>query len=631
MDLDTSAPLAPGIVFAREYQIVRKLAEGGMGVVYVALQLGTMKQRALKVMRPAIVKDPRNRERFLLEARAGASLQTDHVVDVIGAGIDEATGAPWLAMELLEGETLAEAVEKRGPIPMRDARECLDQLRHALAAAHAAGLVHRDLKPENLFLATPRRADARFTLKVLDFGIAKTLDGVTAAETKTAAGSPLWMTPEQANAQPVSTATDVWPLGLIAFWMLTGRYYWESPYGSASTLVALLTEILVTPMEAPSARASRSGAASRLPFGFDEWFARCVVREPAQRFRDGGEALRALLDVLDRHLASAQGAELFPTVASQPDAIAASWQPSTPTPRASLPQTVASMTGAQAPVSAPPGVWTPQPNTPWAGANATPQPSAPWSAAANSAPGAVAPWNAQSAGSLATPQYAAPPAGSASRTTRIVAVAVVTALLSGAGVTAWIFHARAPVSANATAAPSAIPPAHSAMNPAPPIAAPSIAPPAPAAVPATPTEQAPAAAAQPTPARPSAPVRARASQPARNASQPMPSVASIGSGNTTSMPAPHPTPASSPSGSRRVPAVSSRTTAIASLCDTADRFEASGNHAAAQQIRASAWNYLRSIESQARTMYAADPGSAEVLRAAAAEERAYLTARLGHP
>ena len=574
VSVDLTSSLAPGSTFAREYQIVRPLAQGGMGVVYVALQLGTMKERALKVMRPSLVQDPRNRERFLLEARAGAALRTDHVVDVIGAGIDEATGAPWIAMELLEGETLAAAVERRGAFSVRDARECFDQLRHALAAAHGAGLVHRDLKPENIFLATPRRADVQFTLKVLDFGIAKTLDGHTAAATSTSAGSPLWMTPEQANAQPVSTATDVWPLGLIAFWMLTGRYFWESPYGAGVTLAALLTEILIMPIEAPSVRAARSGVAARLPQGFDAWFARCVAREPSQRFREGNEALAALIALIDgQHAATAFSA----TIATNPGAV----QPN------ALPATVAASNAfAQYASSNAPSAWSGSP------------------------PGTQAPW---SGAPPVTGPVAQSPTPSASAGTRslIFGVFAVGAIASGLVAARMNDHrsAAAPSVTPAPAYPSA------PMYPSyPTMPATSAVPPPQPVQPPQPTL---AIAPSPTPAASIAPRPA----PTRTIAPPRTHTAPVASAPAPTTPAP----------SSVHPPITGRTAAIASLCDTADRLDASGNHAAAQQIRASAWGHLRSIESQVHAMQTSDPTTANALGAAATEERAYLTARLGHP
>jgi serine/threonine protein kinase len=165
--------LLPGSVFAADFRIVRRLSQGGMGTVFVAEQLSTGKPRALKLMLPQLVADPVLRMRFAQEARIGSQIDSEHVVEVVGAGVDAATGMPWLAMELLRGEDLSQVIAHRGAMPVGEVLAVFEQLCHALGAAHAAGIVHRDLKPENLFLAEARRAGAAFTLKVLDFGIAK--------------------------------------------------------------------------------------------------------------------------------------------------------------------------------------------------------------------------------------------------------------------------------------------------------------------------------------------------------------------------------------------------------------------------------------------------------------------------
>jgi len=145
--------LEPGSVFGGEYRIVRPLSAGGMGAVYVAEQQSTGKLRAVKLMHPALLADTRLRERFEQEARVGALIKSDHVVQVLGAGVDAATGVPWLSMELLEGEDLAAFLRRHGPVHPRELYEIFRQVGHALAAAHAVGVVHRDLKPENIFLA----------------------------------------------------------------------------------------------------------------------------------------------------------------------------------------------------------------------------------------------------------------------------------------------------------------------------------------------------------------------------------------------------------------------------------------------------------------------------------------------
>lgn len=290
--------LESGQVFAGDFEVLRPLAEGGMGAVYVARQRSTGHERALKVMHASIAADALSRAKFEQEARVGARVESDHVVQVVAAGYDEPTSTPWLAMELLRGEDLASLLRRRGGLPVGEARMVLSQVGHALSAAHRIGLVHRDLKPENVFVAESRRTDNVFTVKVLDFGIAKLLqENRTAATATTAMGSPLWMSPEQTERQgKISPATDVWAYGLVAFASLTGRSYWLSAEDETATMHAILREILIEPLEPASRRAASRGAT--LPEGFDGWFSRCVARDAAQRFRDGGEACAALMPLL---------------------------------------------------------------------------------------------------------------------------------------------------------------------------------------------------------------------------------------------------------------------------------------------------------------------------------------------
>ena len=264
--------LTPGTLFARDFQVIGLLAEGGMGAVYVVEQVSTGKRRALKIMLPALVEDRRARERFAMEARIGAQIASEHVVEVVAAGIDEATQTPWLAMELLEGQDVHQLLRVRGRLPVEETIELLQQLGEGLGPAHAKGIVHRDLKPENLFVAVSRRRGVPFTLKILDFGIAKlTQESRSTASATAAIGSPMWMAPEQTEqSAQLRPATDVWAIGLIAFHLLTGRYYWRVANDPEVRLTALFTEVLVTPLDPPSVRAAQAGLSHLLPPGFDK-------------------------------------------------------------------------------------------------------------------------------------------------------------------------------------------------------------------------------------------------------------------------------------------------------------------------------------------------------------------------
>ncbi|MBM4363132.1 MAG: serine/threonine protein kinase, partial [Deltaproteobacteria bacterium] len=304
-------PLTPGTLFAGDFEIVRLLAEGGMGSVYVALQRSTGKERALKILQSSLAADARVRERFEREARAGSQVDSEHVVEVVGAGIDAATGTPWLAMELLRGEDLGTHIERRGPLPLPDALEVLRQLCHGLSAAHATGLVHRDLKPENVYLAASRHVGVPFTVKLLDFGIAKVVRE-TRHDVTDAVGTPTWMAPEQTEAgRPISPATDVWALGLIAYALLTARPYWRAANSPDSSAMAILREVVFEPMEPASVR-SRDLGGPPLPDGFDAWFGRCLSRDPAGRFPHA----RAALAALERALGPAAVAETTSFVAT---------------------------------------------------------------------------------------------------------------------------------------------------------------------------------------------------------------------------------------------------------------------------------------------------------------------------
>ncbi|MBI4956833.1 MAG: serine/threonine protein kinase [Myxococcales bacterium] len=314
----TVAALEAGSIVAG-YRVVGPLAAGAMGAVYVAEQLATKKQRALKVMQPALVEDDKARERFAQEAQIGAGLESEHIVEVIDAGIDAARGTPWLAMELLKGETVAARVAREGPLPVGVVRELFAQLCHALGAAHDRGIVHRDLKPENLFLAAPRREGVPFTLKVLDFGIAKMVSEAQTHFTG-AIGTPLFMAPEQmVPGRRVAPATDVWALGLIAFRLLTGEHYWRAARHESPTAMMLLNEVANLPLEPASVRARELGAEELVPEGFDAWFARAVTRDLDDRFRDARAARSALEPVLAacREGASAPRAPRAPRAAAQ--------------------------------------------------------------------------------------------------------------------------------------------------------------------------------------------------------------------------------------------------------------------------------------------------------------------------
>lgn len=311
----TSAALAAGTLVGEAYRVLRPLAEGGMGTVYEVLQVATGARRALKVMHGRFTQDEGLRARFVREARLAASIPSDHIAQVLDAGHDEDSGVLYIVMELLEGTTLSRESRRRGAFAWSDVLEILRQVAHALGAAHDLAIVHRDLKPANIFLSPSRHASGAVTVKVLDFGIAKAVEG-SGESTGVLLGTPSWMAPEQTISDvPIGPQTDVWAMGLLTYLLLTGKHYFPSANVANATPAALLREVVIDPMGPASERASRADRGDRLPKGFDAWFARCLDREPSRRFPDA----RATYEALAR-LPAPSPAPPVPTFAEDPPA-----------------------------------------------------------------------------------------------------------------------------------------------------------------------------------------------------------------------------------------------------------------------------------------------------------------------
>jgi serine/threonine-protein kinase len=281
------APVQEGDLLAGKYRVEKVLGFGGMGVVVSAFR-GDLEQRvAVKFLSQAAAERPDAAERFRREARAAAKIKSEHVARVLDVGTLD-TGLPYMVMEFLEGNDIAEELRQLERLPIADAVEFVLQAIEALAEAHAAGVVHRDLKPGNLFLA--RRADGTRRVKVLDFGISKALSGTSVEElslTKTAAliGSPLYMAPEQMrSAKDVDTRADIWSLGAMLYEMLTG----QPPYlgESIPQLCAALLHDDPIPL-----RQHRP----EIPEGLDHAVLRCLMKDRNQRFPNVFELGRALL------------------------------------------------------------------------------------------------------------------------------------------------------------------------------------------------------------------------------------------------------------------------------------------------------------------------------------------------
>lgn len=282
--------LTAGYAIAGKYRLVAPLGRGAMGEVWRAEHALLKSALAIKVLHPQHLTgnegDVRGlMERFFREARATAALRSPHVVQILDFGQDGAV--PFIAMELLEGETLEQRIEKTRTLSPRETSAVITQVARAMEKAHEASIVHRDLKPANVFLVRSFEGEL---VKVLDFGIAKVASGPTgsrATQIGATVGTPAYMSPEQVQAsRALDHRADLWSLAVIAFECLTGQLPFEG-----DSFGALVLAICVHPPPRPSAKGA-------VPPGFDAWFTKAVSRNPDERFqsaKDLADSLRAVL------------------------------------------------------------------------------------------------------------------------------------------------------------------------------------------------------------------------------------------------------------------------------------------------------------------------------------------------
>ena len=260
------------------FEVGALIGRGGMGVVYMARDTRLDRFVAIKVLPPERVTDPDRERRFVQEARAASALNHPHIVTIYD--ISSAADVPFIAMEYVNGRTLADAIGRRG-LPMRELLRLAAQIADALAAAHAHGIVHRDLKPGNV-IVTPEGM-----VKVLYFGLAKLVEVVAEDDSTATAvdrlktmegqivGTPSYMSPEQALGRPVDARTDVFAFGSVLYEMVTGRRAFEGP----NTYSALA---MVVDRDPVPARALRKDVTRDL----ERIIELCLKKDPARRFQN---------------------------------------------------------------------------------------------------------------------------------------------------------------------------------------------------------------------------------------------------------------------------------------------------------------------------------------------------------
>jgi serine/threonine-protein kinase len=273
----------PGSIIANRYRLTRKLGQGGMGSVWQVEDRVLRIDVALKLVDPLESTDIL--ARFEREAHAAARLRSTHIVHINDYGIDQASGTPYIAMDLLEGEDLSNLLRRHKRLAFEHTRRILLQVAQALRLAHEKKIVHRDLKPDNVFIA--REGDLEI-VKVLDFGIAKRLDTrsvISNLETQAGQvlGTPHYMSPEQAQAKRnIDYRTDIWSFGVIAYECVTGQRPFDEQ-NPAAVIVKICGESRPVPSQVVP-----------VPAGFDAWFARAVARDRDERFSSIEEAAALL-------------------------------------------------------------------------------------------------------------------------------------------------------------------------------------------------------------------------------------------------------------------------------------------------------------------------------------------------
>jgi len=285
---DDEPPLAPGTVLAERYRIHDLVGRGGMGAVYRAEHLALGNTVAVKVLRPSHGAQADIVRRFQREAVAASQIRHPGIVEVTDFGRTP-DGRFYLAMELVEGETLGRRLARLGPLPPVEAMALVRELARALGAAHARGIYHRDIKPENVLLARDGSA------KLADFGIARLAEGPRDAR-ETAAGlifgTPHYMSPEQAAGQRQDGRSDVYALGVLLFELLTGA----PPYLGASA-----THVLAAHLLSPVPHLPAQGSHGPIPPALADLVARMMAKTAAERPGSMAEVEASLEAVLAGH------------------------------------------------------------------------------------------------------------------------------------------------------------------------------------------------------------------------------------------------------------------------------------------------------------------------------------------
>src|SRR4051812_11742432 len=267
---------------AGEYSLDRELGRGGMGVVYLAREVRLARPVAIKVLPRELARRADLRDAFLHEAQTAARLTHPNIVPVYAAG--ERAGYAYIVMAYVDGITLGERIRTRGPLLPGQAARVLREVAWALAYAHGAGIVHRDVSAENILLE--RGTDRAI---VMDFGIASAMQTSALASDGRVMGNAHYVSPEQAAGEPLDARSDLYSLGIVGFYALTGRL----PFDGPTPQIVVMKQLSVA---APPIASVATAVPPRLAQAVD----RCLAKDPARRYR-GAEAFAEAIDLAFEH------------------------------------------------------------------------------------------------------------------------------------------------------------------------------------------------------------------------------------------------------------------------------------------------------------------------------------------
>lgn len=271
----TSAPDCNiGKLLQNRYRLTQRIGQGGMGIVYRAEHLALGTELAVKILGQDAPRNSDSVARFHREASIAARLAHPNIVSARDFGLTK-DGAPFLVMDLVEGQSLEERIEQRGPLSILDTCILLRQIADALAMAHEAGVIHRDIKPANVMVESRQRGtDSQTTARITDFGLAAFQDPKqpTPATAGLIFATPAYASPEQLNGKPMSGKTDVYSLGATAFEMLLG----EPPFGDQTAASSIRDHLSRPPPDATARR-------SEVPRKLSMLIKRMMAKDPSQR------------------------------------------------------------------------------------------------------------------------------------------------------------------------------------------------------------------------------------------------------------------------------------------------------------------------------------------------------------